>query len=114
MPVPMPTPVAPEADGVWPVDTELIYVGGMTKIMLTAQRPVMWTVIQDAFENVCTSLLFNCALPDTSVIPSMMRDALVAAAWLNMPRASSIHGRLLMDEVYVAKMSHLVSPFFTG
>jgi hypothetical protein len=113
-PMPMPMPTAPEADGVWPVDTELIYVGGMTKIMLTAQCPVMWTVIQDAFENIHASLLFNCALPDASVIPSVMRDGLVAAAWSNMPRASSIHGRLLMDEVYVAKLSCLVSRFFTG
>jgi hypothetical protein len=114
MPMPVPTPTVPKADGVWPVDTELIYVGEMTKIMLTAQHPVMQTVIQDAFENVHTSLLFNCALPDASVIPSVMRDGLVATAWSNMPRASSIHGLLLMDEVYIAKMSCLVSPFFTG
>jgi hypothetical protein len=103
--------VVPENAVVWPSDTELIYVAGTTKVMLTAQRPVMRTVIQDAFENVHASLLFNCAFPDASVIPSIIRDGLVAAAWSNVPRASNIHGRLLVDEEYIAKMSRLVSPF---
>jgi hypothetical protein len=110
-PTPMPMPIAPEVDGVWPVDMELIYVAGTTKVMLTAQCPVMRMVIQDAFENVRASLLFDCALPDASVIPSIIREALIVAARSNMPQALNIHGRLVMDEVFVAKLSRLVRPF---
>ncbi len=110
---PMPT-VAPTValeNDVWPTDTDLIYVSGTTKVMLTAQCPVMRTVIQDAFENVHASLLFNCAFPDASVIPSIIRGALVLAAWSNLLRASDIHARLQADNKYLAKMSRLVSPF---
>jgi len=106
--------VAPGNDVVWPIDTDIIYVAGTTKVMLTVQRPVMRTVIQDAFENVHASLLFNCAFPDASVIPSTIRGALVAAAWSNVPRASNIHTRLLTDEEFLAKMSRLVSPSLHG
>jgi hypothetical protein len=108
--VPAPT-VALNTSVVWPVDTDLVYVPGTTKIMLTAQRPVMRTVIQEAFEYVHASLLISCAMPDASVVPSIIKDALVLAASLNVPRASSIYGRLMMDEEYTTQMSRLVSPF---
>jgi len=103
--------VAPKDDIAWPSDTELIYVAGTTKVMLTAQHPVMRTVIQDAFKNVHVSLLFHFAFPDAASIPLIIRDGLITAAWLNVPRASNIYRWLLMDEKYVVRMSHLVSPF---
>jgi hypothetical protein len=114
MPVPTPTPtptVAHGADIVWPDNCELIYVAGMRKIMLTLQRPVMQTVFQEAFEHIHTYLLLTCAFPDASVIPSIIRDALVDAASANVPRASNIYTRLLQDDVYTASMSCLVSHF---
>jgi len=71
----------------------------------------METVIHDAFQHILVSLLLNCAFPDASVIPSVVRDALVVGAWSNVPRALNIHSRLLADGKYVAEMSRLVSPF---
>jgi len=75
----------------WPMDTELIYIPGTNKLMLTMQSPVMQTVIHDAFQHILASLLLNCAFPDALVIPSVVRDALIAGAWSNVPRASNIH-----------------------
>ena len=112
--VPAPTTIqagSADTDVMWPMDTELIYVLGTNKLMLTMQSPVMQTVIHDAFQHILASLLLNCAFPDASVIPSVVRDALVVGAWSNVPRASNIHSQLLADGEYVAEMSHLVSPF---
>jgi len=111
MPVPTVVPTAALENDGWPTDTDLIYIPGTTRVMLTAQRPVMQTVIHDAFKNVHASLVFNCAFPDASAIPSIIRDALVLAAWSNVLRASNIHARLQVDNEYLAKMSRLVSPF---
>ena len=112
--VPAPTAIqagSADSDIVWPMDTELIYVPGMNKLMLTMQSPVMQMVIHDAFQHILASLLLNCAFPDALVIPSVVRDALIVGAWSNVPRALNIHSRLLADGEYVAEMSHLVSPF---
>jgi hypothetical protein len=112
MPVSTPTPtVAHRAEFVWPDNCELIYVPGTRKIMLTAQRPVMRTVFQEAFEEVHAYLLLNCAFPDASATPSIIRDALVTVASANVPRASNIYARLLQDDEYAARMSRLVSHF---
>ena len=104
-----PIQAAVAGNNVWPIDTELIYVLGTTKIMLTAQSPVMRTVLTDSFENLHASLLIHCAFPNASAIPTFIRDALVFAASSNRPRASNIHDRLLLDSVYLATLSHLVS-----
>src|SRR5580698_1705952 len=98
-------------DGPWPVKTDLIYVPGTKKFMLTTQHPIMRTVFHDTFENVHASLLFDCAFPDASVLPPMITDALVTAASFNVPRASNIYLRLLKDEEYANRMCRLVSLF---
>jgi len=94
----------------WPVETELIFVPGTTRVMLTTQRPLMRSVIHDAFERVRVQLLFNNAFPDAAFILSMTKDALVTAAE-SRERSSSIHQRLLNDEEYLTSMIRLVSHY---
>ena len=37
---------------VWPTETDLIYVPGTMKVMLTLQSPLIRTVLQDGIENL--------------------------------------------------------------
>jgi hypothetical protein len=78
-------------DGPYPVKTDLIYVPGTRKVMLTTQCPMIWTVIQEAFEQVHALLLFDCAFPDASVLLYIIRDALITRALFNVPRVSNIY-----------------------
>ena len=94
----------------WPAETDLIFVPGTTRVMLTAQRPLLRSVIHDAFERVRLYLLFNNAFPDAVTILSMTRDSLITAAE-SRERASGIHQRLLHDEGYVTNMIRLVSHY---
>jgi hypothetical protein len=91
----------------WPAETELIFVSGTTRVMLTMQQPLMRSVICDTFERVRVHLLFNNAFPDASIVRSMTRTSLVEAAE-SRGQASSIHQRLLHDEAYVMHMIRLV------
>ena len=100
--------IAPNPHPVYPVETDLIFVSGTTRLMLTAQRPLIRSVIHDAFENVRLYLLFNHAFPDAVAILSMVKDCLVEAA-NSRERMSSIRQRLLFDEGYVTNMIRLVS-----
>ena len=92
----------------WPVETDLIFVPGTTRVLLTQQSPVMHSIIQDAFENTQVYLMFSNAFPDVIIIPSITRDALVAAA-KHRQSTSRIYQHLLNDEQYVIDMSPLVS-----
>jgi hypothetical protein len=94
----------------WPVETDLIFVPGTMRVMLTAQRPLMRSVIHDAFERVRLYLLFNNAFPDAAIILSMTKDSLITAAESH-ERALSIHQRLLHNEQYVTNMIRLVSHY---
>jgi hypothetical protein len=91
----------------WPADTDIVYPPGSNKLSLTAQRPLLHGVIQDSFENVRASLLFDHAFPDPVVAPLTIRAALIAAA--DNPRALSIRNRLVGDGEYLGKLTRLVS-----
>ena len=96
-------------DTMWPTDTDLIFTSGTNKLMLTNQLPLMRSVMQDAFENIRFSLLFNNAFPDAAAVLAACRVALVtAAARSQNPRAMHIHDRLMTDGEYVSKMIRLV------
>jgi hypothetical protein len=43
----------------WPVDTDLIFVPGMTRVTLTTQQPLLHSVIHDAFDRVQVYLLMR-------------------------------------------------------
>ncbi|KAH9177872.1 hypothetical protein EDB89DRAFT_2064251 [Lactarius sanguifluus] len=60
------TPSSP-APTVSRVDTDLVFVEGTTKIMLTSQRPLIRAIAQDAIENLRASMLFRNAFPDVTI-----------------------------------------------
>lgn len=94
---------------VWPVDTDLIYAPGSNKIMLTLQMPLVRTVVQDAFENIRASILFEDAFPDLNLTVLFVRKNLIRAARAHLPRAVDIHRRLIRDDRYLDQLSRLVS-----
>ncbi|KAI9439470.1 hypothetical protein BJY52DRAFT_1195598 [Lactarius psammicola] len=53
-----------ESSLTWPADTDLIFAPGGTQVMLTLQRLLIRTVVQDAIKDLQASLLFNNAFPD--------------------------------------------------
>jgi len=101
--------VAPEQPGsVWPAETELLFLLGMRKVMLTVQRPIMRMVIQDAFEEVQWESMFNHAFPDTFMALELTWNGLLKAA-KSHDRAMDIHCRLVCDADYMNRMTRLVS-----
>jgi hypothetical protein len=103
------TSVVPGSAFAWPVDTDLIYIPGSRKIMLTLQMPLICMVIQDAFENLRASLLFEHAFPDPNLTVLFIRKNLIGVARSHLPRAMHIHKCLLSDDEYLDKLSPLVS-----
>jgi len=97
------------APPVWPPETDLVLTPGTSKLMLTLQQPLVQAVIQDSFEFVRAALLLQCALPNTGLSASFVRDALSSGAMLNMPGAASVLRRLQTDTLYRAKIVPLVS-----
>ena len=98
------TSVAPGSAFAWPVDTDLIYIPGSRKIMLTLQMPLIRMVVQDAFENLRASLLFEHAFLDPNLTVLFIRKNLIGAARSHLPRAVHIHKRLLSDDEYLDKL----------
>ncbi|KAN0124305.1 hypothetical protein V8E52_001954 [Russula decolorans] len=95
-----------QTQSVWPVEMDLVYVSGTRKVMLTIQRPVMRTVIQDAFERVRRDLLFNNAFPDAFLVLEFTQYGLLTAAQTH-DRATDIHNRLVCDAKYMNRMIRL-------
>lgn len=46
------TAVPEQPEPVWPIETNLIFFPGTTKVLLMLQKPLMCLVIQDSFEQV--------------------------------------------------------------
>jgi hypothetical protein len=88
---------------------DLILFPGTTKIMLTLQLPLVYMVLQNAFENLQAALLFEHAFLDLNLTVLFIRKTLVGAARSHLPRAVNIHRHLLVNNVYLDKLSHLVS-----
>ena len=92
-----------------------LYVAGTTKVILSNQGPLLRGIIQAAFESIHTSLLFEHAFPDMTVIGAMVTKAVFDAARNHIAPggqynslASLIHQRLLSHDDYWAKICHLV------
>ncbi len=90
-------------------DTDIMFIPGMNKITLTNQHPLLHAVIQEAFEHLRASLLFNHGFPNANVTLSLIRVSLIAAAESHSPKALQIHLQLLNDREYMEKMIQLVS-----
>ena len=95
--IPTPTQVVGSAD------TDIMFIPSTNKITLTNQHPLLRAVIQEAFENLRASLLFNHGFPNANVTPSLIRVSLIAAAETHSPKASQIHLHLLNDHEYMEK-----------
>ena len=106
---PISTNIKTDSAFVWPREMDLIYLLGMTKVMLTLQLPLIHTIMQDAFKHLQASLLFEHVFPDPNTTMLFIRKNLVSAARGHLPRAVDIHKHLLCDDTYLEKLCHLVS-----
>ena|SRR6266702_6261063 len=88
---PLQESVATESSSVWPTDTDLQLIPRSNCLMLTMQNLLIQAVIQDAFDNVQGSILFEHAFPDVVLALSFIHDALISAAARYGPAAGSIH-----------------------
>ena len=81
----------------------------MNRLTLSAQKPLICVVVQDAIENLHASLLFEHAFPNAPTAIRVVRKCLLDAAERYKPGASAIHEQLMADEDYMTMMVHLVS-----
>ncbi|KAH9043552.1 hypothetical protein EDB83DRAFT_2318036 [Lactarius deliciosus] len=88
----------------WAAETEIRFMPGTNRVILTAQGTLLRTVIQDAFENLRAAILFQHAFPDGALALSYVRDALITAARQCGPAAASIYTRMLNDTEYFTKI----------
>jgi hypothetical protein len=92
----------------WPSETDLIFLPGSNKLLLTVQRPLMRVVFQDTFERIRAVMLFKNAFPNVYDAITMITDNLIRATESN-DRATHIYNRLILDGDYTNNMSRLVS-----
>ncbi|KAN0116523.1 hypothetical protein V8E52_005904, partial [Russula decolorans] len=100
----------------FPAETELLFVSGSNKIMLTVQRPLMRAVFQEAFERIRADMVFKNVFPNIYETIEMITDSLMKAAESN-DRATNIYNRLTLDADYSNNMSRLPRarvPLFRG
>ena len=76
--------------------------------MLTAQCPLVRTVIQDAIKNLQAALLFNNAFPDVCLAFTLIKDSLLTAANRLKPGGKDILEQLECDKDYLLKIMPLV------
>jgi hypothetical protein len=75
----------------WLNETDIVFIPGMTRIMLTQQHPVLHTVLQDSFEKLKVYLLLTSSFPNAVSLLSVLRDCLISAATNSQyPLASDI------------------------
>jgi hypothetical protein len=103
----------PELPLTWPASTSLFFPPGSTRVMMTLQRPLIRTIIQDGIEELRALLIIREAFPNGITTVSYIRHALITAAENRGHTASSIHMRLIQDEDYGHKLTPLVSSPFT-
>ncbi|KAI9433287.1 hypothetical protein H4582DRAFT_2061088 [Lactarius indigo] len=92
----------------WPAETDLVIPPGLTRFKLTQQSKLMRDVVQDAIEDLQSSLLFINAFPNGILIISFIRQALNIAAQRHCPAAVSIQRRLLHDDDYILKFAPIL------
>ncbi|KAH8978804.1 hypothetical protein EDB86DRAFT_3090016 [Lactarius hatsudake] len=107
------------------VDTDLVFVGNTTKIMLTftitwiiletglSQHPLIRAIVQDAIENLRASILFVNTFPDATVAFTLTKDALITATENHGHGGGIVQRRLQVDDEYLTKLISLI-PIFRG
>ena len=89
-------------------DTDLVFPPGVTKLMLTSQQPLIRAVIQDAFENMRASLMFNNTFPDGILALTLAKESVIIAADNLKPGTAVVQHRLEADDEYLARMAQPV------
>jgi hypothetical protein len=95
------------------VDIDLV-ISPENMFMLTHQRPIVRTVIQEGIENLQAALLFTNAFPDVCVALTLIKDSLLNAAdhYGHMPGAMDILKQLIHNKDYLLKITPLVRPLY--
>jgi hypothetical protein len=95
------------------VDIDLV-ISPENKFMLTHQRPIVRTVIQEGIENLRAVLLFTNVFPDVCVVLTLIKDSLLNAAdhYGHMPGAMDILKQLIHNKDYLLKITPLVRPLY--
>lgn len=97
------------SQGIWPSDTDLIFLPGTRKLTLTLQHPLLRAIVQDAFENLRAYLLLDHSFPDATALPTVIRGCLIVASTESQhPRGLAVRERLVNDDVYLDRLSRLV------
>ncbi|KAN0140619.1 hypothetical protein V8E53_001828, partial [Lactarius tabidus] len=91
----------------WPVDTNLVFAAGSTKLMLLNQCPIVRAVIQEVIENLWAALLFTNAFPDICSALTLIKDCLFTAALRLKPGASEVLHRLTNNQDYLLRITPL-------
>ncbi|KAN0105563.1 hypothetical protein V8E52_010914 [Russula decolorans] len=91
-------------------DTDLIFIPGTNRLILSAQRPLIRVIIQDAIENLRVYLLFKNAFPRPVQSIKFIRDSIVAAAEKYQPGSSAIVARINANDHYLSLMTRLPRP----
>ncbi|KAF8258428.1 hypothetical protein EI94DRAFT_1835042 [Lactarius quietus] len=90
------------------VNTDLVFLEGSAKLMLTHQRPIIRAIVQDAIDRLRVSLLVRNAFPEPVMAIAFTKDALrLAAERSDKPGATTVQARLQDDDEYVTKLVSL-------
>ena len=92
----------------WPTETDIIFLPGSNKLLLTVQHPIMHLVIQEAIKWTRANIMCGNVFPNAIDILKYIKDAFLAAADENH-QAVDICCYIVVNHVYFIKMSHLMS-----
>jgi hypothetical protein len=81
--------------------------------MLTLQRPLVRSIIQDSFDHMRAYLVFTNAFPDVQVARTFASDSLFAGAEAYRPASDHIRQRFRDDREYLEKFIPLVCFFLS-
>ena len=93
-----------ESGATWPVDTDLVYAEGSTKLKLTIQHALVRMILQDAIDHIRSKILFTHAFLDASLSITFARDALISAVLDRLPTSQNVHAQLISDDDYIGKL----------
>ena len=64
----------------WPTNTNLLFLRGSIKYMLTLQHPLHWSVIKVAFGHIQAYLVFTNTFPDVNVALIFAHNSFIVGA----------------------------------
>ncbi|KAF8256576.1 hypothetical protein EI94DRAFT_1710901 [Lactarius quietus] len=91
----------------WPVDMDLVFPLGSTKLSLLNQHPMVRAVIQEGIENLWAALMFTNAFPGLCSTLTLVKDLLFTAAMHHKPGATEMLDRLTRNQEYLLKITPL-------